>query len=257
MAPLAIIVLLFGSLLILGGIGVVAWRELGTHPERRKVGRVRRANGEQELTTTEACRYKIAAANDDAGRSLTVDRLILDELRRHTSWAAYNAAIPTMNAVADAQAWALSNAGGDEAVVLNSLRDSAVAHLDDGFVVAGFSNGAGMAEHVVTQRRCGGALLFSGALPLAVLGAAAWPADVPVQLHRADGDPMRDEQWDAAFVAEVRRAGAAIEVFSYPVTGHLFTDPSLPEEFDAAATERLWERALAFCARVGAHPSAR
>lgn len=41
MASLAIIVLLFGSLLILGGIGVVAWRELGTHPERRKVGRVR------------------------------------------------------------------------------------------------------------------------------------------------------------------------------------------------------------------------
>lgn len=41
MDSLAIVVLLFGSLLVLGGIGVVAWRELVTHPERRKVGRVR------------------------------------------------------------------------------------------------------------------------------------------------------------------------------------------------------------------------
>lgn len=41
MGSFAIIVLLFGSLLILGGIAVVAWRELATHPERRQVGRVR------------------------------------------------------------------------------------------------------------------------------------------------------------------------------------------------------------------------
>ena len=132
-----------------------------------------------------------------------------------------------------------------------------VAGLDDGFVAAGFSNGAGMAEHVATQRRCGGALLFSGALPLAVLGAAAWPGAVPVQLHRAEGDPKRDAEWDADFVADVRRSGAPVEVFSYPVTGHLFTDASLPAEFDGPATDLLWERALEFCARVGAQSSAR
>ncbi|TFV65778.1 UNVERIFIED_ORG: dienelactone hydrolase [Bacillus sp. AZ43] len=132
-----------------------------------------------------------------------------------------------------------------------------VADLDDGFVAAGFSNGAGMAEFVATQRRCAGLVLFSGALPLAMLGAEAWPADVPVQLHVAEGDPMRKPEWDEVFLADVRAAGAPAEVFEYPVAGHLFTDASLPAEFDAAAAELLWSRTLDFCARTGVHAAAR
>jgi dienelactone hydrolase len=132
-----------------------------------------------------------------------------------------------------------------------------VADLRDGFVAAGFSNGAGMAEHVATQRRCGGVLLFSGALPLAVLGVDGWPAGLPVQLHRGAADPMRNGEWDEAFLAEAGRAGAPVEAFDYPVAGHLFTDPSLPAEYDAGATALLWERALAFCARIAAQAPAR
>ena len=124
-----------------------------------------------------------------------------------------------------------------------------VADLADGFVAAGFSNGAGMAEHVATQRRCGGVVLVSGALPLAVLGAGGWPGGVPVQLHVAEGDPMRNRDWDDAFLADVSAAGASTELFEYPVSGHLFTDPSLSTEFDAAATDLLWPRTLDFCAR--------
>src|SRR5918998_1583811 len=41
----------------------------------------------------------------------------------------------------------------------------ATADLPDGFVVAGFSNGAGMAEHVAIKRGVAGAVLLSGALP--------------------------------------------------------------------------------------------
>jgi dienelactone hydrolase len=132
-----------------------------------------------------------------------------------------------------------------------------VADLPDGFVTAGFSNGAGMAEFVATQRRCSGLMLFSGALPTAMLGVDAWPNGVPVQLHVAEGDPMRNQEWDDAFLADVRAAGAPVEVFRYPVTGHLFTDPSLPAEFDAPATDLLWTRALAFCAGVDAQLAAR
>ena len=47
-----------------------------------------------------------------------------------------------------------------------------VSELPDGFVAAGFSNGAGIAEYVATRRRCAGLLLFSGALPLNLLEAA-------------------------------------------------------------------------------------
>jgi dienelactone hydrolase len=132
-----------------------------------------------------------------------------------------------------------------------------VADLPDGFVAAGFSNGAGMAEYVAARGRCSGALMVSGALPLAMLGASGWPPGVPVQLHAAEQDPMRHQEWNDAFLAEVRASGGSVEAFDYPVSGHLFTDPSLAGEYDAPATELLWERALAFCAGVGAQRSAR
>ena len=126
----------------------------------------------------------------------------------------------------------------------------AVAELPEGFVTVGFSNGAGMAEYVVTQRSCGGALLVAGALPLAVLGVDAWPAGVPVQVHHTDGDPKHAPEWLDAFVADVRRAQAPVEVFGYPGEGHLFTDPSLPAEYDERAAELFWSRALAFVGRL-------
>jgi len=124
----------------------------------------------------------------------------------------------------------------------------AVAQLPDGFVAAGFSNGGGMAEHVALQRRVSGVLMLSGALPLEMLGAAAWPAGVPAQIHYALEDPSREQAWIDTVAAAVRAAGAQVEVFDYPGGGHLFTDASLPAEHDPAAAELLWERVLAFCA---------
>jgi hypothetical protein len=72
-------------------------------------------------------RYLVAAANERGGRSLTVDRYIADELREHDSFAAWNAAYNAMNAVWDAQAWAISNQGTAKSVVLDSLRAEAVS----------------------------------------------------------------------------------------------------------------------------------
>ena len=104
------------------------------HPDRS--GGVRRSNGEQTLKTRRwddlgwYSRYKIAASNRKGGRSLTIDRLVLDELREHDTWEAWNAAVPATNAVRNAQVWGISNQGDDKAVVLNSLRDSALAVLE-------------------------------------------------------------------------------------------------------------------------------
>ncbi|MFI7677877.1 terminase [Actinophytocola sp. NPDC049390] len=95
-------------------------------------GGVRRVNGEQTITTTDKCRYRIAASNRRGGRSLTVHRLVMDELREHDSWDAYNAAIPAMNAVPDAQAFLISNQGDTRAVVLKSLREAAIKYLETG-----------------------------------------------------------------------------------------------------------------------------
>jgi len=120
------------------------------------------------------------------------------------------------------------------------------ADLPDGFLVAGFSNGAGMAEHVALHRNVAGALLFSGALPLSYLGADSWPGYVPVQLHFATSDPFRTESWVSELVRDVRASGAPLEFHEYAGSGHLFTDPSRSEEYDAAASDLLWQRVHEF-----------
>ena len=96
-------------------------------------GGIRRANGEQTLTLSRKVngkavksRYKIAASNRKGGRSLTVHRLILDELREHDSWDAWNAAYNAMNAVPDGQAFGITNKGDARGIVLQSLRGEAV-----------------------------------------------------------------------------------------------------------------------------------
>ena len=101
-------------------------------------GGVRKANGEQELVYApsgdvddlDACRYKIAASNEEGGRSLTIDRLILDELRQHDSYDAWDAAEPTVSAVDGSQIWGLSNAGSVKSIVLNDLQDDARALIE-------------------------------------------------------------------------------------------------------------------------------
>lgn len=99
------------------------------HPQYDDDGEIIIVDGEPVYLPS---RYKIAAANDDAGRSLTVDRLIMDEFRRQYDWNAYNAAIPTQNAVRDAQAWLLSNQGDYRSEPLHSLQDSAHAFIKSG-----------------------------------------------------------------------------------------------------------------------------
>lgn len=93
---------------------------------------VRKAIGEECLTTMYKTEYRIAAANRNAGRSLTVHRLIADELREHRNWDAWNAATNAMNAVADAQAVAITNQGDDQGVVLDALRASALEYIETG-----------------------------------------------------------------------------------------------------------------------------
>jgi dienelactone hydrolase len=126
-----------------------------------------------------------------------------------------------------------------------------VASLDDGFLCVGFSNGGGMAEHVALHRAIGGAVLCSGALPLELIGGAAWPAGVPAQLHYTERDPRRHDGWAETLGRSVAEAGGEVELFEYPGEGHLFTDPSLPAEYDPVAAAQFWTCTLDFCERHG------
>lgn len=92
---------------------------------------VRYANGEQCLTLVNGARYRITAATRSAGRGLSVDLLILDELREHRSWDAWSALSKTTTARPEALIVGISNAGDDQSVVLNSLRSAALAGQDE------------------------------------------------------------------------------------------------------------------------------
>jgi len=104
---------------------------LGPDGNRARRLWLRQANGEQESTLC-GSRYKIAAANEEGGRSLTVHRLVLDELRQHHDYSAWDAAVPAGNAVADFQAWCLSNAGTSRSVVFNDERETALKFIETG-----------------------------------------------------------------------------------------------------------------------------
>ncbi len=131
---------------------------------------------------------------------------------------------------------------------LMRLAEEAVQGVPDGFIAAGFSIGGGMAEFVATRRPVRGVVMLSGALDLTRLDADAWPAGVPAQIHYTTHDPFRNQAGIDAVAAQVRAAGASVDIFDYPGAGHLFTDPSRMTEYDADAADLLWSRVLPFCA---------
>jgi len=89
------------------------------------------AAGERRADAVDDRRRTVhAAANRRSGRSLSVDLGIADELREHTSWDAWSALGGTTIARPDSQLWALSNAGDDTSVVLNSLGDQGMAGIE-------------------------------------------------------------------------------------------------------------------------------
>lgn len=96
--------------------------------------------------------------------------------------------------------------------------------------------------------------MFSGALPLDLLGDVSWPSGLPAQLHYTVDDPFRRQEWIDRLLAEAAGAGGRVEVYDHPGSGHLFTDPSLPDEYDAEATQQLWQGALAFLDGIGETP---
>ena len=139
---------------------------------------------------------------------------------------------------------------GQRALMERAL--AAVADLPDGFVPAGFSLGCVLAVHVATQRPVSGVLMVAGAIPASALGDdVRWPAGVPAQTHSTLADPWREQEELDQTVRDVEAGGGTIEVFDYPGSGHLFTDPTLPDEYDPVITETFWSRALPFVRSCG------
>lgn len=97
----------------------------------RLIRHVFRVNGKKQMVLRTGERYKVRAANRRAGRGLSGDLVLLDELREHQSWDAWGAVSKTTMAKADALVFALSNAGDATSVVLRYLRRTVHAALGD------------------------------------------------------------------------------------------------------------------------------
>lgn len=136
----------------------------------------------------------------------------------------------------------------DEVGVPELMRraEAALAELPEGLVYAGFSMGAASAGYYAgTRRGARGAILMHGVPPLPDFGVERWPEGVPAQVHYAADDPRAGSEALAGFESMVAAAPAPCEVFTYPGSAHLFADQGSPE-YDTAAADLMFERALAF-----------
>src|SRR5690625_401175 len=90
-----------------------------------------RANGKKAIRLKTGERYRVKAATRSAGRGLSGDLILLDELREHQTWDAWGAITKTTMARPSALIWSMSNAGDATSVVLSYLRKKAHAALGD------------------------------------------------------------------------------------------------------------------------------
>ncbi len=92
----------------------------------------RSAAGAEVFYTNLGSEYYFAAPNGDCGRSMTVDRLVLDELRQQRTWEVWASAYNAMNARPFGQVIAITNQGDDRGIVLDSLRNEAHRFINTG-----------------------------------------------------------------------------------------------------------------------------
>lgn len=70
--------------------------------------------------------------------------------------------------------------------------------------------------------------------------------------HFAEDDDFEPLASVRALEEKIRAAGREVTFHVYPGTGHWFVEPNRPDVYNAAATELVWERTLAFLhARLG------
>lgn len=118
--------------------------------------------------------------------------------------------------------------------------------LPSEIVYAGFSLGA-MPAQMLAQTRPGakGALLLHASIPISEFGGS-WPQGVPLQIHTMEAD----ELGDVDVARELAETIEGAELFLYPGDRHLFTDDSLPD-YDESAATLVEQRVLRFLADVG------
>lgn len=112
---------------------------------------VTKVNGKKSLNLTTGAKYKVKAANRRAGRGLSGNLVLLDEIREHQTWDAWGAITKTTMARAEALILALSNAGDVTSRVLRYLRLMAHRAVGDPDGIAAIEDGAGPSEDDIEE----------------------------------------------------------------------------------------------------------
>jgi dienelactone hydrolase len=136
-----------------------------------------------------------------------------------------------------------ANAVGFGEIIDRGVR--AAEDLPNEIVYAGFSLGVVPAQKLAqTRPGARGALFFYSCVPTSEFGTS-WPADVPVQIHGMDADPIFVGEGDIDAARELVDSAEDAELFLYPGDQHYFADSSLPS-YDPSAAALLTRRVLAF-----------
>ena len=122
--------------------------------------------------------------------------------------------------------------------------------LPNDLVYAGFSLGVVPAQKLA-QTRAGarGALLFYSCVPVSEFGSS-WPADVPVQIHGMDADPIFVGEGDIDAARALVESTEHAELFLYPGDQHYLADSGLPS-YDESVATLLTQRVVAFLEQRG------
>jgi dienelactone hydrolase len=166
-----------------------------------------------------------------------------DELRRHSHTVhtpdLYDGR--TFASLDDGMAYAERVGFGE--VIERGVR--AANELPREVVYAGFSLGVLPAQKLAqTRAGASGALLFYSCVPTSEF-APSWPAEVPVQIHAMDADPMFVDEGDLDAARELVASTEHAELFLYHGTQHYFADSSLPS-YEPRAAALLIQRVLEF-----------
>jgi hypothetical protein len=117
------------------GMARFKWKEhcdrLAATPFAERIDRIEHSNGREQLVMQNGSRYLIVTPNERAGRSLSLDLVVVDEAHAQEHMGVVGALSPTMVARPHAQLWALSNAGTFRSALWRHYTDSGRASLDN------------------------------------------------------------------------------------------------------------------------------
>lgn len=86
-------------------------------------------NGQEQIIAKNLAHYETRAVKSARGKAAA--RVIMDELREHTTWHAWNAVSQTAKSFFDGQVWGISNAGDPSAIVLSAQRDRGIELIEE------------------------------------------------------------------------------------------------------------------------------